>query len=215
MSVHKGRAVRVEVALTFSAAKVVSAITKAFPGVATSTTHALAEGTIGYFSQVGGMVELEDQVGSVDATATNTFNIEGIDTTNFTTFSTSANFTPVATWGTLSTVTGYEISGGDADQLDTTALLDNQKQLDVGMLAAEVVKFDQFNDLQAASMAPSSPPRRAPGAMVIFRITLSNGERRIVRGFPTLPSESLSVNQVATGSFTVLAKKQLLRLPVA
>jgi hypothetical protein len=214
MAIHKGRAVRVEVALTYSAAKTVSAITKANPGVATSTTHAMTEGTIGYFSSVGGMVELEDQVGSVDATATNTFNIEGVNTTNFTTFSTSANFTPVATWGTLSTVTGYEISGGEADQLDETTLLDNQRQINVGMLAAEVVKLDQFNDLQAASAAFVSAAAR-DGSLVIFRITLSNGERRIFRGFPTLPSESLAVNGIGTGSYTVLAKRQLLRLPAA
>lgn len=214
MAVHKGRAVRVEVGLTYAAAKTVTAITKASPGVATSTSHALTEGTIGYFSSVGGMIELEDQVGSVDATATNTFNIEGVDTTNFTTFSTSASFTPVATWGTLSTVTGYEISGGEADQLDTTALLDQQRQIEVGMLAAEVVKFDQFNDLQAASAAFVTAAARS-GSMVIVRITLSNGERRIVRGYPTLSSESLAVNGIGTGSFTVLSKRQLLRLPAA
>lgn len=214
MSVHKGRAVRVEVALTFAAAKTISAITKASPGVATSTSHALTEGTIGYLSSVGGMTELEDQVASVDATATNTFNLEGLDTTGFTTFSTSASFTPVATWGTVSATTGYEISGGEADQLDLTTLLDNQRQLDVGMLAAQVLKFDALSDLQAAAMAFISAAARA-GTMVIMRVTLSNGERRIVRGYPTLPSESLAVNQVASGSFSVISKKQLLMLPVA
>jgi hypothetical protein len=214
MSVHKGRAVRVEVALTFSTAKVVSALTKANPGVATSTSHALAEGTIGYFSSVGGMTELEGQVASVDTTLTNTFNLEGIDTTNFTTFSTSANFTPVATWGTLSSATGYEISGGDAEQLDMTTLLDNQRQQEAGMLAAQVLTLNAFSDVQAAAMSYVMAQARSNG-YVVFRITLSNGERRIVRGQPSLPNESLAVNQVATGGFSVIAKGQALFLPAA
>lgn len=214
MSIHKGRAVRVEVALTFSSAKTVTAVTKASPGVATSTSHGLAEGAIGYFSSVGGMVELEDQVASVDSTATNAFNLEGIDTSSFTTFSSSASFTPAATWGTLSKATNYEISGGEADQLDTTTLLDNQRQNEIGMLAAENVKLDAFSDMQDTTMAFVMAAARS-GSMVIFRITLSNGERRVFRGYPTLPSESLSVNQIATGSMSVVCKKQLLRLPAA
>lgn len=214
MSIHKGRAVRVEVALTYSAAKTISAVTNANPGEASSTAHGLAEGAVGYFSGVEGMTELEDQVASVDTTATDDFLLEGIDTSDFGTFSGSAEFTPVATWGTLSAATNYQISGGDAAQLDTTTLLDNQTQNEVGMLAAEVVQLDAFSDMQATAMAFLRAAARA-GSMVVMRITLSNGERRIFRGYPTLPSESLAVNQVATGSMQVICKKMLLRLPAA
>jgi hypothetical protein len=214
MAIHKGRAVRVEIAATYSAPKTVSAISKASPGQATSTAHALAEGAIGYFSAVGGMTELEDQVASVDATATNTFNLEGIDTTNFGTFSTSASFTPVATWATLAAATGYEIGGGDVEQLDTTTLLDNQRQQDVGMLGLQTLSLNMFSDVQAPAMALLMAAARANG-MVVIRMTLSNGERRICRGYPALPSESLAVNQVATGGIQIVTKKQLLLLPVA
>jgi hypothetical protein len=214
MATHKGRAVRVEVALTFGSTKTLSAITKANPGVATSNSHGLSEGAIGYLSSVGGMVELEDQVISVDGTATNTFNLEGINTTGFTTFDTAATLTPVATWGTLSTVTSYEIGGGDISQLDTTTLLDNQMQNDAGMLGLSNVTLSQFNDLQSASMAFVRAAALA-GSLCIFRITNSNGERRIFRGHPSLPSESVQVNQMATGNLSIVVKKQLLFLPAA
>lgn len=214
MAIHKGRAVRVEVAATLGTAKSVSAITKANPGVATSSSHAMAEGTIGFFTAVGGMIELEDQVASVDSTALNTFNLEGIDTTNFTTFSGTANFTPVATWTTLSTVTGYDIGGGEITQLDTTTLLDNQMQEEAGMLGRQTLSLNSFADLQAAGVAQINAAARA-GTMVVLRITLSNGERRICRGYPSLPSESLSVNQVASASVQIITKKQLLMLPAA
>lgn len=214
MATHKGRAVRVEVALTYSATKTISAITKASPGAATSTSHGLAEGAIGHLTSVGGMVELEDQVFSVDTTATNTFNLEGIDTTNFTTFSSSATATPVATWGTLSGATSYEIGGGDVTQLDVTTLLDNQMQNDAGMIGLQNVTLSMFNDLQASAAAFIMAAARA-GTQVIFRITNSNGERRIFRGRCSLPSESLSVNQMATGTVQVVVTKQLLMLPAA
>lgn len=214
MSIHKGRAVRVEVALTYSAAKAVTAVTNADPGEATSAAHGMTEGTIGYFSGVEGMTELEGQVASVDAVAAGTFDLEGIVTTSFGTFSGSADFTPVATWGTLSAATGYEIGGGDAEQLDTTTLLDNQRQQEAGMLAAQAVSFNAFSDLQAAAMAFVMKAARA-AENVIIRITLSNGERRVLRGIPSLPNESLAVNQIGTGGFSVTTKGQVLFLPAA
>ena len=57
----KGRGVRVEIAATYSAAKVVTAVTLANPGVATSAAHAMANDTVGYWSGVAGMAQLEGQ----------------------------------------------------------------------------------------------------------------------------------------------------------
>lgn len=212
MSVPKGRNTRVEVAATYAAAKTVSAITNASPGVATSTAHGLANGTIGYFSGVEGMVELEDQAASVDNTATNAFDVEGLATTSFGTFSGSADFTPVATWLTLSNSTGYTIGGGNADELDATTLLDTSKKTEFGMNAADTVTIDGFSDSQLPARAIVQAAARA-GTDVVFRFTLSNGERRVFRGQPSLPGEAMSVNQKATGSFNVAVKGQVMYLP--
>ena len=215
MSTHKGRAVRVEVAATYGSAKTVSAITKANPGVATSTGHGLSEGAIGYFSNVLGMVELEGQVASVDSTATNTFNLEDIDTSAFGTFSGSCDFTPVSTWSLLSTATAYEISGGTADQLDASTLLDNSRVVETGMLAAQTVQIDSLSDMQLAAINLVRSAARSPNTRLIFRITLSNGERRIFRGLVTMPGEQLSLSQIATSGFTVLTTRQVLMAPAA
>ena len=61
MANGKGRNIRVEIAATYSAAKVVTAVTLASPGVATSTAHGMANDTVGYFTGVGGMAQLESQ----------------------------------------------------------------------------------------------------------------------------------------------------------
>lgn len=212
MSTQKGRNVRLEVAATYAAAKTVSAITKASPGVATSTAHALADGTIGYFTGLSGMTELEDQVASVDTPVSNAFNIEGLDTTNFGTFASTCLFTPVATWATLSEATKYSLGGGDADQLDKTTLLDTSKKIEFGLNAAETVSIEQFSNPSAAAAILLEAAARA-GTDVVFRITLNNGERRVFRGQPSLPGEEMGVNALATGSFSVAIKGRIMKLP--
>lgn len=212
MSIQKGRNVRVEVAATYAAVKTVSGITKANPGVATSAAHGLTDGAIGYMSGITGMVELEDQVISVDAPVSATFNLEGLDTTNFGTMTGTCSFTPVATWLTLSNSTRYSLGGGAADELDKTTLLDISKKVEFGMNAAETVSIDGFSDPQAAAAGIVEAAARA-GTDVVFRITLNNGERRVFRGQPSLPGEELGVNAIATGSFNVAIKGRIMKLP--
>lgn len=211
MAQQIGRGVRVEVALTFATADVVTAITKANPGVASSAAHGNANGTIGYLDSVLGMTELEGQAVSVSGTATGTFELEGIDTTNFTTFGASANFLAAATWATLTEATSYEIPDAEPDQIDGTVLLDNQRKSDAGMLALQNVKFGAFSNPSGSALAFVSSCARA-GTPVVFRITLKNGERRVFRGTPGLPGESLSVSQRATSGFSVSVKGQILML---
>lgn len=212
MATQKGRNVKVEIALTFATAKVVTSVTKASPGVVTSTAHALTDGAIGYFDAITGMDEIFGQAASVDAPAANTFNLEGLDTTVFGTAATAGSFTPVATWGTLSTSTDYEIGGGSAEQLDETALLDKFQKFTNGMLAAQTVTLNGFSDPQNTAMAFVRAAARSDG-FVVVRITLNNGERRVFRGQPSLPGESLAVNQMAKGSFSINVKGEVLSIP--
>lgn len=213
MSVPKGRNCRVEIAATYSAAKTITSITKAVPPVVTSTAHGMTEGTIGYFDTIAGMDELLGCAGSVDATAANTFNAEGLDSTSFGTF-TSGTFTPVATWLTLSSATSYEIPEGSADELDATTLLDRIKQTQAGLLAAQNVQLSKFSDMQLPALALVRAAALNDGYIVV-RITLSNGERRVFRGQPSLPGESLGLNALATSGFGIKVKGQVLMLAAA
>lgn len=213
MTVPKGRNCRVEIAATFAALKTITAISKANPGQVTSAAHGLTAGAVGFFTMPNGMSELDLMAGSVQGVAANTWNTEGVDTTNFGTF-TAGSFTPAATWNTLSTSTGYSIGGGDADEVDVATLLDSNHKIEYGLLAAESVSFDHLSDTQiTAALQVEAAARK--GTELLFRITLNNGERRIFYGIPTLPGESLALSQAATGSFKVAVKGRVLKLPVA
>lgn len=137
----KGRGVTVEIAATYGTAKTVTAVTKASPGVATSTSHGLANDTVGYWSGVTGMAQLEGQATRVKNQSTNAFDLQGLNTTNYATF-TAGTFTPVSTWATLSEATSYDIGGGAAEKLDVTRLLDITKQEEQGLLPVGTVSMN-------------------------------------------------------------------------
>lgn len=213
MSVPKGRKTRVEIATVLGSAIAISAITNANPAVLTSTGHGLLNGSIGYISAVSGMEQLFGQGISVDAPTANTFAAEGVDTTSYGAF-VSASFRPVSTFLTLSKSTSYTIGGGAGSEIDTTTLLDEFDQTEAGNLAAQTVQISGFSDFQLPAMQ-ALRIAAINQTLTVFRLTLENGERRVFCGVPTLPGESMSVKQLATGDFTINVKGQVLFLGAA
>lgn len=208
-----GRGVRVEVAATYSAAKTVTAITQASPGVATSAAHGLTDGTVGYLSGISGMVQLEGMAVRVDAPATNTINLESLDTSAFSAFSGTCSLTPVATWQTLGIATSYSIGGGEAEKLDNTTLLDDVKQELNGQLASQSVSINvNAETFNSAAMALIEAAARAANSLV-FRITLKDGSVRVFRGEPSLPGEDVQKGAIGTGSFSVSVKGFVIKTP--
>ena len=206
-----GRGVRVEVAKTYDTAKTISAITLADPAVASSTGHGLAEGSIGYLTGVTGMANLDGQAISVDAPATDSFSLEGIDSSTYAAF-TAGTFVPVTAWSTLARAASYSIGGGDANQLDTTVLLDEIAQNANGLLAAQNVSFSlKLEEVDDEAQKLVYAAALSQGYMV-FRITTKNGARRIFRGQPSLFGEDVQQGAIGTGSFSVTVKGQVLRL---
>lgn len=207
----KGRGVRVEIAATYSAAKVVTAVTLANPCVATSAAHAMANDTVGYWSGVAGMAQLEGQATRVKNQATNTFELQGLNTTNYSAFA-AGNFTPVATWATLSEATSYSIGGGAAEKLDVTRLIDITKQEEQGLLPVSNVSMNVIaQDTPSAAMLLLESAVQTQGAVVV-RITLPNGAVRVYRAEPSLPGEDVQQGQVGTGSLDMAVKGFVLKL---
>lgn len=212
ISVLKGRNVRIEVGTALMTSKVVTAVSKASPGVATSATHGLANGTIGYFDSVVGMSELDGMAAAVANTAASTFELQRLDTTSFGTF-TSGNFIGVQTWVTLAEATSLQVGGGDASKLDITTLLDNMRQEENGLLAAQSISIGAFvtSGVSAAMDAVEAAARN--NTFLVFRATFSNGYRVIFRGQPSLPGMDTNVDQPVTGGFSTSVKGWVTKLP--
>lgn len=207
-----GRGVRVEVQKTVAAAKTITAISLANPGVATSTAHALADGTVGFLNAVAGMVNLDGQAIRIDAPAANTFELQGVDTTTYPAF-TAGTFVPVTVWSTLSRSSSYNIGGGAAEKIKTTVLLDEIEQQANGLLAAQTVSFNinhETVDEEALQLIATAAINQA---YLVFRITFKDGAQRIFRGQPSMPGEDVGQGALATGTLEVTVKGQVLRLP--
>lgn len=206
-----GRGLRVEVAKTMGAAKTVSAVTTASPGVATSTAHALTAGTVGVFQDVTGMLQLEGQAIRVAAPDSNTFELELYETTDMPAY-TGGKLVPVTAWSTVGNATQYSIGQADAEQQDMTVLLDDIRQQEAGLMNAQTVSITGFSAFNSEAMQIlQSASRRA--AAVVFRITLKDGQQRIFNGTPSLPGEEASTGQPLTGAFSVLIKGSVMFLP--
>lgn len=207
----KGRGVRVEIGLTMASAIEVTAISKANPAVATSAAHTLVAGRVGYFTGVEGMAQLEGQAARVAAPDANTFQLPGIDSTNYPDY-TDGSFVPVLTWATVAKATSYAIGGGEAESLNATVLLDDQAQTENGLLAAQTVTFNLLaEDAPAAAMQAIEQAALNDQALV-FRITLKTGAQRIFRGTPSMPGEDVQQGQLGTGTVSVQVKGRVLKL---
>jgi hypothetical protein len=211
MTIHKGRGVRVEISKTEGSAKTVTAVTKASPGVATSTSHGLTDGTVGYMSGVTGMVQLDGQAARVDNSATNAFDLEALDTTNYATF-TGGSFVPITAWSTISNSTSFSVGGGDGEKLDATTLLDVIKKEENGLLAAETITINVLADpqLEATGLVRACALN---SGYAVFRVTLADGSQIVFRGQPSIPGFDMQKGQIATGSFSITVKGVIAYLP--
>lgn len=122
-----GTNITVSVQSTLGSPLTVSAVSKANPGVATSTAHGLSNGDIVRFDISGGMVELDGQAVRVANVAANTFELESLDTSDYSTY-TSGTCTEVTAFSTLADAQQITMPNPTPAKIDITTLVDKVKQ---------------------------------------------------------------------------------------
>lgn len=110
-----------------SAAKTITGITAANPAVVTSTAHGLSNGTIVMLAGIAGMVQLNNRAFVVANTATNTFELKGVDATTYTAYSSGGTATPhtMTAIGEVKSASGFD---GQAAEIETTHLQSTAKE---------------------------------------------------------------------------------------
>lgn len=202
MTTIVGRDCKIEVALTFDSAINPTAVSKANPGVATLTGHAVDTGDVGYWSVTAGMVELDEQAVYCTDTDTNTFTMNGLDTTNYSTYS-AGSLTLAATWGTLSESSGYTVGGGAAAQLDDTRLIDVKTRNVAGLLAPQDVTIDIRNPVTSGSALAFLENKAVNSQKVLIRISKGGTVLRVLWGQPSLAGESVQSGGLASGQISL------------
>ena len=129
----------------------ITTITKASPPVASSTAHGFVNGDILDFAVIG-MYQLNGKVARVANKTNDTFELEGLDATNFDTFvSGTASKVTLAT--TISSATTINASGGEFDFVDTTTIHQNTKSQIPGLPSAISYQMDHIWDATDAGQA--------------------------------------------------------------
>jgi hypothetical protein len=172
--------VGVAVQSVLGADKTITAISKANPGSVTSTSHGIANGAYVLLT-VQGMNQVNKRVFRVTNSLTNSFDLEGEDTTNYDTFvSGTAN---EITFGTnVVTVTGVTVSGGDFQKEPTTTIHDLQGSQIPTITNPLEFSMESIWDaadtaLKALAQASALKQTRA------VKITFANGQKFLFNGY--------------------------------
>ena len=127
-----GTNMNVQIEAVKETALTVSAVTKDSPGVATSTAHGLANGDVVVFAVSAGMVELEGQAVRIANVATDTFELESLDTTDFSTF-TAGTAAEISSFHTMSNAQSVSMPDATPNKIDATTLIDTVTQVLFGL----------------------------------------------------------------------------------
>lgn len=176
--VWSGVAVSVQSAL--AASKTISGITKNNPGVATSTAHGFSNGDYVY-NTIQGMYQLDGTVTRVASVATDTWQIEGYDTTNFGAFS-SGGAQKLTLGTSLGTGLTINVSGGDFEKIDYTTIHDTVRKQLIGLANPIEISFDTLWDPSDAAFAAlkSAADQKSIRA---FLVTFASGYKWAFAGY--------------------------------
>lgn len=171
-TVRKWSNVAVAMQSALGSSKTITAVTKANPGVATSTAHGFVNGDYVLLT-VSGMYQIDGKVVRVANTTANTFELEGVNTTSFDTF--SSGTAAAITFGTsITTATDINASGGDFDFIDTTTIHSNVKTQIPGAANPATYTFNNLWDVSDTGLAALKSASDAQ-AQRAFKFTFGTG----------------------------------------
>jgi hypothetical protein len=174
-----------------AAAKTIISISQANPGVVNATAHGYSDGDY-VMLEVQGMYQVNQRVVRVANKTTDTFELEGINTTDFEAF--SSGTAKEITFGTsISSATTISASGGNFDMIDTTTIHQNFRSEMPGLPQPISYSMDHIWDSADAGQIAMKAASDIQ-ALRAFKFTFGSGGKILVFvgyvGFAGLPGGS-------------------------
>jgi hypothetical protein len=160
-----------------AATKTITGITLAATGVATSSSHGYSNGDY-VLILASGMFQVNGRVFRVASVATDTFQLEGENTTSYDAF-TSGTAQKITFGTTVSTVTNLSASGGDLSFIDTTTIHSNIKTEIPGATNPLSYSIDNIWDVSDAGLIAMKAAYDA-SAQRAFKFTFGTGGQIMV-----------------------------------
>lgn len=182
-TITKWSNVAIAVQSALAAAKTITGITKAAPGVVTSVAHGYSNGDYVYLDVLG-MRQIHDRVFRIANKADDTFQLEavsggsGIDTTAFDTFTSGSAYK--ITFGTsITTATSMNMTGGNFESLDATTIHDTQRIVVPGLPDETKAEFENLWDPTDAGQIALKAASDSQ-AKLAFKFTFGTGGKIMV-----------------------------------
>lgn len=175
-----------QLAASFSATKLITAISNASPAVASATANGLLEGDIVLLESNWG--KLNGRAVRVSDPATDTFSLENISTENldfYTAGGGAGNFQLAATWVEITKITGVSLTGGEQQFLTVGYLADDddrQYPTNRNPMSMALTVEDQ----PTAAYVPVAEGYTDNKTQTILRLNLPNGDKILYPGFCTI-----------------------------
>ena len=144
------------------------------PVVTTTGAHSLSTGDYIKFTASAGMVELDGQLVRITTTATNTFTLDSLDTSDYSTF-TACDIQEVSAWHTLSNAQSASMPDGTPAKIDLTTLIDKSKQYAYGLADAPDGSIQGLYDPANAGVVAIKAATKSNTALA-FRITWAGSQ---------------------------------------
>lgn len=200
--------INLEVENTLGTATAITALTAANPGVVTSAAHGLSNGDWVKILTSDGMTGINQQLVRVANVATDTFELEGIDTSNETAFS-SGTWQEVTAWYTLCQATAINIGNAAPSELDGTTLCSSKQQTLYGLPGSVSGTIDIHHDPSASAIAKLKSA--SVSTLLAFRATWNDGS---ISAFAATSAYSggfsAALNSIVTGNIPVTVPAEII-----
>ncbi len=191
---------------------VISNITQADPGVITHNGSTTTDGDVFRVTAVAGMTELNNTLVVADNSASTSFEMAGIDTTNNDAY-TSGGLLDEVTFSDFCELTGATQQDGTSDQIDATTICSTAKEFEVGLSDSGTLQMD-YNFAPLGGVQTALRAAKESGDQLAFRIVFPNsGGTIIMIGSVQQSSFQGQTSNLWTGSTTVKLTGPIFVLP--
>lgn len=172
----------IQIQTALAAAKTITAISKASEAVITGT-HDYSIGDYILIQSVGGMTQINNRVVRVKSVSTTvSFVAEGVVSTNWTTYTSGGTAKKITFGASFDNVTNVSLPDASPDEVDSTTIHDDERQIVFGHAAAQKGSFACLADPLATAIvevqtADAAQERRA------FLMTLTSGYKALFNAY--------------------------------
>jgi hypothetical protein len=168
---------------TLGTSKTITAISKASEASVTATHDFSVGDYVVFDDDIGGMTELINRVARVKSVSTTvSFVCEGLDSTNFATFTSGGTVSKITAFHSLSNVISFNFPEPQPNRIDITTIHDSQKKEMFGLDDAATISLPIIADPTSTVMTAVRTAALAK-TLRAFKVTLQNGNILIFNAY--------------------------------